>query len=160
MRSGSTKARRLALTITAVALACAALAPPAMAKVSVSFQRIAGVESAGTPAKYNKVGILKVGSKKARNVLVLNPGTSASAAYFAPLAKERLANVKGWQVLGGRAAREPVEDHSVLDPASRTDGSSEGTVRLLSRVRQRPERGQALPAHLPTTRSATPTTGA
>ena len=124
MRSGSTKARRLALTITAVALACATLAPPAMAKVSVSFQRIAGVKSAGTPAKYNKVGILKVGSKKARNVLVLNPGTSASAAYFAPLAKEVARKAKGWQVWAVERRENLLEDHSVLNRVKAGKGSS------------------------------------
>ena len=31
-------------------------------------------------------------------MLVLNPGTSASAAYFAPLAKAIVARAPGWQV--------------------------------------------------------------
>ena len=78
--------RRVTLTFFAVAAACATLAPAAPAaggsKVTVSFKRIAGVASPGTPGRYNRVGILKVGAPRARNVLVLNPGTSASAAYF------------------------------------------------------------------------------
>ena len=52
-----------------------------------AFSASRGSPSPGTPAKYNKVGILEVGPKRAKNILVLNPGTSASAAYFAPLAK-------------------------------------------------------------------------
>jgi hypothetical protein len=52
------------------------LALSAPAAASVRFQRIDGVRSPGTPARYDKVGILKIGPAKARNVLVLNPGTS------------------------------------------------------------------------------------
>jgi hypothetical protein len=112
------KARRLALTLTATVLACAILAPPALAKVSVSFKRIAGYSSPGTPAKYNKVGILRVsGSKKARNVLVLNPGTSASAAYFVPLAKDVVRRAKGWQVWAVERRENLLEDHSVFNRA-------------------------------------------
>jgi len=55
----------------------------APAEAASRFERIAGVKSAGTPAKYDKVGILEFGKKSARNVLVLNPGTSASAAHRA-----------------------------------------------------------------------------
>jgi hypothetical protein len=65
------------LTLAVVALLAAA-APAAAPRVS--FHRIAGVHAPGTPARYDKVGVLEIGSRKARNVLVLNPGTSASAA--------------------------------------------------------------------------------
>ena len=123
MRSRSSKTRRLALAVVAAAVACAALAPPAMSKVPVTFKRIAGFPSPGTPAKYNKVGILKVGSKKARNVLVLNPGTSASAAYFAPLAKDVVKQAKGWQVWEVERRENLLEDHSVLNRAKQGKGS-------------------------------------
>ncbi len=123
MRSRSSKTRRLALAVVAAAVACAALAPPAMSKVPVTFKRIAGFPSPGTPAKYNKVGILKVGSKKARNVLVLNPGTSASAAYFAPLAKDVVKQAKGWQVWAVERRENLLEDHSVLNRAKQGKGS-------------------------------------
>lgn len=87
------------------------------ATVPVSFQRVAGFTSPGTPAKYNKVGILKVGSPNAKNVLVLNPGTSASAAYFQPLAKSIVAKAKGWQVWSVERRENLLEDHSVLNRA-------------------------------------------
>src|SRR3954449_4528162 len=73
-----------------------AFAPAAGARTA--FERIPGYHSPGTPTKYNRVGILEFGSAKAKNVLVLNPGTSASAAYFAPLARSIVARAKGWQV--------------------------------------------------------------
>ena len=105
-----------------VALVVAALmaaAPVSLAKVPVSFERIEGLASPGTPAKYNKVGILKVGPAEARNVLVLNPGTSASAAYFAPLARDVVSRAKGWQVWAVERRENLLEDHSVFNLAKR-----------------------------------------
>src|SRR3954464_15437636 len=90
-------------------------ATPAGAKES--FQRIAGARSPGTPAKYDKVGVLKIGSARARNVLVLNPGTSASAAYFAPLARALVAKAPAWQVWAVERRENLLEDQSVLDRA-------------------------------------------
>jgi pimeloyl-ACP methyl ester carboxylesterase len=107
----TTPARALSLA-SALVLAIAA---PAGAKVS--FQRIDGFKSPGTPAKYDKVGILKIGSPKARNVLVLNPGTSASAAYFAPLAKSIVAKAKNWQVWAVERRENLLEDQSMFDRA-------------------------------------------
>jgi len=57
-----------------------------------------GIPFDGTPAKFNRVSVLKVGPARAENILVLNPGTSASAAYFAPLARDIVRRVEGWQV--------------------------------------------------------------
>jgi hypothetical protein len=105
------------LVTIAAALCLAVLAPAATAKVAVSFERIPGVKSPGTPAKYNKVGILRIGPRKARNVLVLNPGTSASAAYFAPLAKDIASKARGWQVWAVERRENLLEDHSVLNRA-------------------------------------------
>jgi pimeloyl-ACP methyl ester carboxylesterase len=101
-----------ALLVPAAALMAAAA--PAMA-ANQRFERIAGVKSAGTPAKYDKVGVLEFGSAKARNVLILNPGTSASAAYFAPLARTIVAREKGWQVWAVERRENLLEDHSMAD---------------------------------------------
>lgn len=78
---------------------------------------IDGVKVAGTPAKYNRVGILRIGPATARNVLVLNPGTSASAAYFAPLARAVVKRAPGWQVWAVERRENLLEDHRVLDRA-------------------------------------------
>ena len=107
----TTPARALSLA-SALVLAVAA---PAGAKVSL--QRIDGFKSPGTPAKYDKVGILKIGSPNARNVLVLNPGTSASAAYFAPLAKSIVAKAPKWQVWAVERRENLLEDQSMFDRA-------------------------------------------
>src|SRR3954453_16007065 len=104
---------RRALPLVLAALAVLVAAAPAMAKQR--FERIAGVRSPGTPAKYDKVGVLEFGPGSARNVLILNPGTSASAAYFAPLARTIVAKQKGWQVWAVERRENLLEDHSVLD---------------------------------------------
>jgi pimeloyl-ACP methyl ester carboxylesterase len=92
-----------------------ALAPAASAKVRVSFERLKGFDAPGTPAKYDKVGALKVGPKNARNVLILNPGTSASAAYFKPLANFVARQAEDWQVWAVERRENLLEDHSVVD---------------------------------------------
>jgi pimeloyl-ACP methyl ester carboxylesterase len=101
--------------VAATLLALLTLAPAAQAKTR--FERIAGFRSPGTPAKYDRVGILKIGSPTARNVLVLNPGTSASAAYFAPLARSLVARAPGWQVWSVERRENLLEDQSVFDRA-------------------------------------------
>jgi hypothetical protein len=111
-------AGRVALLGLAVTLAFTVLAAPARAAgPGVRFVRLAGFPSPGTPAELNKVGVLQFGTRSARNVLILNPGTSASAAYFAPLARTVVARAKGWQVWAVERRENLLEDHSVLDRA-------------------------------------------
>jgi len=69
----------------------------------------------GTPTKYDKVGVIKVGSASARNVLVLEPGTSAAGAYFVPLAEWIVAKTKGWQVWAVVRRESLLEDQSELN---------------------------------------------
>jgi triacylglycerol esterase/lipase EstA (alpha/beta hydrolase family) len=57
----------------------------ARAELQVYWMR--GASSPATPPRYDKVGVIKIGSPAARNVLVLEPGTSAGAGYFVPLAQ-------------------------------------------------------------------------
>ncbi|HJQ82798.1 MAG TPA: hypothetical protein VKA21_01885 [Candidatus Binatia bacterium] len=85
--------------------------------MEVRFVRLEGFAAPGTPAALNRVGVLEVGPANARNILVLNPGTSASAAYFAPLAKTIVARAEGWQVWAVERRENQLEDHSVLDRA-------------------------------------------
>ncbi len=87
------------------------------ASAAQNFERLPGFRAPGTPAKYNKVGVLKVGPKSAKNILVLNPGTSASAAYFAPLAEDIVRRAKGWQVWAVERRENLLEDHSRLNRA-------------------------------------------
>jgi hypothetical protein len=108
-------AMRRLLVLAAMAAAVAVLATPASAAGTVRFERIAGFDARETPARYDRVGVLEVGPRKAPNILVLNPGTSASAAYFAPLAKTIVRKTDGWQVWAVERRENLLEDHSVLN---------------------------------------------
>jgi pimeloyl-ACP methyl ester carboxylesterase len=102
----------------ATVLALAGLAVSAAgAAGATQFQWIPGYDDPATPNDLDRVGILKVGPKKAPNVLVLNPGTSASAAYFRPLAKLIASEADGWQVWAVERRENQLEDHSVVDAA-------------------------------------------
>lgn len=110
------RAQRFALAAT-LAVSLARMVGAAEPAVDVRFEQIAGFVVPGTPEAMNKVGILQIGPKKAKNILVLNPGTSASAAYFAPLARTVVTGAKGWQVWAIERRENLLEDHSVLDQA-------------------------------------------
>jgi pimeloyl-ACP methyl ester carboxylesterase len=98
-------------------LALAGSAGSASAALKVNWMR--GFNAPGTPAKYNKVGVLEVGPASARNVLVLEPGTSAGSAYFVPLARWLVRTVPGWQVWSVERRENLLEDQSVFNLAKR-----------------------------------------
>jgi pimeloyl-ACP methyl ester carboxylesterase len=106
-------------------VAAALLAPATPAWGAVRFERLQGFDAPATPARYDRVGVLEVGPRNAPNVLVLNPGTSASAAYFAPLAKTIVRKTDGWQVWAVERRENLLEDHSVLNRAKRGRASGE-----------------------------------
>jgi pimeloyl-ACP methyl ester carboxylesterase len=108
---------RLVLVVCVVALSGAAVASSAVAAVRIGTVKVSRAireaplvspQESGTRITHlgtvhlNKVGILKIApvGRKADNVLVLEPGTSAAAAYFVPFAKSLLEDpaLKGWQV--------------------------------------------------------------
>ncbi len=117
MRTGKWMGVRLAIAAATIGLGAAVAAPAASAGSLVRFDRIQGVDSSGTPARYDKVGILKTGPRRAPNILVLNPGTSASAAYFEPLAKTIVSKTRGWQVWSVERRENLLEDQSVFNKA-------------------------------------------
>src|SRR5262245_63136531 len=109
---------RFALLAAAIGLASpTAVQPVAAAEVKVRFERIDGFEAPGTPAELNKVGVIQVGRKSRKHILILNPGTSASAAYFVPLAKTVVQKARSWQIWAVERRENLLEDHSVLDRA-------------------------------------------
>ena len=89
--------------------------PAASSTMPLHVTWMDGFTAPGTPAKYNKVGILKVGPSSAKNVLVLEPGTSAGSAYFVPLAKWIVSKTSGWQVWSVERRENLLEDQSELD---------------------------------------------
>src|SRR5512132_697668 len=116
---------RLALIAIAAAAIWAGPAANATAKVPVRFQAMAGFPAPGTPAELNRVGVLKTGDPKAPNVLVLNPGTSAGAGYFEPLAKTIAKMLPDWPVWAVERRENFLEDQSMLDSLKR--GRATGT---------------------------------
>jgi pimeloyl-ACP methyl ester carboxylesterase len=110
---------RIAAATAAVGVMLAVAAPSASAAKLTWLQ---GYKAPGTPARFDKVGVLRFGPRSAPNVLVLNPGTSASSAYFAPLARTVVRETKGWQVWSVERRENLLEDQSVLERAK------EGTV--------------------------------
>ena len=105
---------RLVLLSTVVLSVAAA---SAQADLQVAWIR--GFAAPATPARFDRVGVIKVGPLSARNVLVLEPGTSAGAAYFVPLAQWIVARVHGWQVWSVERRENLLEDQSVLEQAKR-----------------------------------------
>jgi len=84
--------------------------------IDVRSEWMAGFDDPSTPDALDRVGVLKVGRASARNVLVLNPGTSAGSAYFKPLAEDVVRATHGrWQVWSVERRENQLEDHSVLD---------------------------------------------
>jgi hypothetical protein len=113
-------ARVIRLSALTAGLACAAAlvlatAAPARADLHVSWMR--GFPAPGTPSRYDQVGVIKVGSPRARNVLVLEPGTSAGAAYFVPLAQWLVSRAPRWQVWSVERRENLLEDQSMLNLA-------------------------------------------
>jgi pimeloyl-ACP methyl ester carboxylesterase len=107
---------RIALVAVAAAALWAGLAPAAGAKPpTVKFKTFEGYPAPGTPSNLNVVGVLKTGEKSAKNILILNPGTSASAAYFEPLAKTIVKRLPNWQVWAVERRENYLEDQSVLN---------------------------------------------
>ncbi|HWC38017.1 MAG TPA: hypothetical protein VG476_05790, partial [Acidimicrobiales bacterium] len=85
---------------------------------------MAGFAAPGTPARYNQVGVIKVGSTTAKNVLVLEPGTSAGSAYFVPLAQWIVSKASGWQVWSVERRENLLEDQSELNLFKRHKATS------------------------------------
>lgn len=117
--------RRALLVPMAIACVAAALsscgssssanpnASPSAAPLTVTWTQ--GFAAPGTPSKYDEVGTIRVGPSDAKNVLVLEPGTSAAAAYFVPLAKWIVSKASGWQVWAVERRESLLEDQSELN---------------------------------------------
>ncbi len=102
-------------TLFLAALLAALTLPAVAASAAMRVQWLRGAASPGTPARYDRVGVLKVGSARARDVLVLEPGTSAGGAYFVPLARWITQTLPGWQVWSVERRENLLEDQSVVD---------------------------------------------
>jgi pimeloyl-ACP methyl ester carboxylesterase len=126
----SSRAARAAIATTVLALALAAV-PAAQAGVRVQRVFMPSFKAPGTPEPYkpnrvthlpreinlNQVGVIEVGKATAKNVLVLEPGTSAAAAYFVPFAKSLVEHTHNWQVWAVERRENLLKDESELNRA-------------------------------------------
>ncbi|HEX3834320.1 MAG TPA: hypothetical protein VHW04_20235 [Solirubrobacteraceae bacterium] len=108
---------RLIALVVAAAGATTALTGTAQAALKLTW--MPGVTSPGTPAPLDRVGVIKLGRAHARNVLVIEPGTSAGGAYFVPLARWIVSRAKSWQVWSVERRENLLEDQSELNSAKR-----------------------------------------
>ena len=118
--SRATRGRTAVFSLAALVAACgpaslASARPSGAATAPLSVTWMASYAAPDTPAQYNKVGVLKVGPSSAKNVLVLEPGTSAGSAYFVPLSKWIVAKTPGWQVWSVERRENLLEDESELN---------------------------------------------
>src|SRR3954453_14188842 len=111
------------LLVAGAMLVAAFAASGASARTQVHW--IHGYKSPGTPNSLNLVGTLRFGPSHAPNILVLNPGTSAGSAYFAPLARAIVKRTSGWQVWSVERRENLLEDQSVFNRAKRGNATPE-----------------------------------
>ncbi len=99
--------------------AAIALCGPAAAHAAVPTRVVTmnGYDAPGTPASLNKVKVIQIGRPHAKHVLVLVPGTSGGGPYFAPVARDIVRRLKGWQVWSIERRENLLEDQSVLKQA-------------------------------------------
>ena len=109
----------------AIGLWFAAGAANAAAARPLQVTWIPGFRAPGTPAKYNRVGILKIGPASAKNVLVFEPGTQAGSGYIFPLAKWLVRTLPGWQVWSVERRENLFEDQSMLTKAKQRKATAQ-----------------------------------
>ncbi len=116
MRLTGLRLRSVALAAI-VCGACALLGAPsgAMASSTLKTTWMKGATAPNTPKKFDKVGVIKIGNKKAPNVLVIEPGTSGGGAYFTPLAKWLNELAPEWQVWAVERRENLLENQKELD---------------------------------------------
>src|ERR1700722_10524068 len=137
------KARRrgrmtLTLTVLAAMVACgvASSGAGAASKIVVHRMWMDAPAAPGTPTDFNlkgshlrrnlnlnQVGVIKEGRKSAKNVMVIEPGTSAGAAYFVPFAKSLVERLVDWQVWTVERRENLLEDQTELNKAKRGDAT-------------------------------------
>ncbi len=131
---------RLCLSLVTVGLLCALAAAGASA-VTVKEAWMPAPAAPGTPTSFNlkgshlkrnldlnRVGIVKVyASSKAKNVMVIEPGTSGGGAYFVPLAKNLAERLPGWQIWAVERRENLLEDQSELNKAKAGEATIEET---------------------------------
>ena len=137
MRTHGGRLARLGLSMIGVALICALTAVGASA-VTVKEKWMPAPAAPGTPTSFNaegvhikknlnlnQVGVIKVGKRSAKNVMVIEPGTSGGGAYFVPLAKALVEKLPGWQIWAVERRENLLEDQTWLNKAKKSAATPE-----------------------------------
>jgi pimeloyl-ACP methyl ester carboxylesterase len=139
MRGSSAACGRLLVVGAVLCLLGALVAPGAGAaagKVMVRRVWMPAPTAPGTPSAFNvhgshlrrnldlnQVGVIEIGRRSAKNVLVVEPGTSAGAAYFVPFARSLAERLPDWQVWSVERRENLLEDQTMLNKAKRGDAT-------------------------------------
>lgn len=108
--------RTLAATLAGATVALGAAAAPA-AQAADRIVTVKAPDGPG-PVSTDKVRVLQQGPASAKKILLLVPGTSASASYFKLVGDDLLKKLPGWQVWSVARRETSLEDQSVLDQAT------------------------------------------
>ena len=100
----------MARLLLAVAVLLAAAAPAA------ADTAVKGADGPG-PARYDRVHVIKSGPGSARNVLVIMPGTSASAGNTAMIGEDIAKRLDRWQVWSVSRRETLLMDHTAFERA-------------------------------------------
>jgi pimeloyl-ACP methyl ester carboxylesterase len=73
----------------------------------------------GKNVNLNQVGVIKIGSPHAKNVMVFVPGTSGGGAYIVPFAKSLAERLPDWQVWSVERRENLLEDQSMIVKAKK-----------------------------------------
>ena len=112
---GMGRRARIVIAVLGVVAVSALGASAAGAAPTFKTTWMPGFAAPGTPANLDKVGVIKIGSKAAKNVLVIEPGTSGGGAYFVPFAKWLVEKAPGWQVWAVERRENKLENQHELD---------------------------------------------
>ena len=122
------------------------VAPSETAAAPLGVTWMTGFAAPGTPARYNKVGVIKVGPSDAKNVLGARAGN---------LGRQRLLRARspsgscrrrrGWQVWSVERRENLLEDQSELTGSSRARSRATAALQLLPRLPEEPGGQAALP---------------
>ena len=159
MRTGKWMGVRLGIAAATVALGVAVAAPAASAGTLVRFDRIQGVDSPGTPAKYDRVGILKTGPRRAPEHPRAQPRDLRQRRLLRAARQDDRLEDEGLAGLVGGAPREPARGPVGLQQGQGRQGDPAAGLRLLPRLARPIRASPSTSRRSPTPTSPTRRTG-
>lgn len=127
IRGGSSLKALFAAVICAAALAGASAASAATPPINAGARQfvVKTPHAAGSPTQYDKAYVQAFGSKKAKDVLILMPGTFGGAGDFTLAAKTLVRENKNLQVWALDRREQALEDTSMLEKGVKGEATSQ-----------------------------------